>query len=137
MSEHCFRYAQQPKAEPSEVKRPYVLLELQSLQGEWFKVNALADTGADITCFPRGVSRLLGMQLKARKKMTLVSATGQKLPLYLHQVNVRFGSKESIMTVGFAETDIFPYLLGRKDVLDHFSMKFGKDDIWFLTEHTV
>lgn len=89
MSEVCFPYTQQPKAEPSEAKRPYVLLELQSSKGEWFKVNALADSGADITSFPRGVSRILGKPLKAGKKVTLVSATGTKLPLYLHEVMVR------------------------------------------------
>lgn len=131
MSGVCFPYTQQPKAEPEEAKRPYVLLELQSFKGEWFKVNALADSGADITSFPRGVCRILGKSLYKGKKVTLISATGTKLPLYLHEVKARLGSKEFTMTAGFAETDTFPYLLGRKDVLDHFNIKFSSKHVWF------
>lgn len=131
MSGVCFPYTQQPHAEPKEAKRPYVLLELQSLKGEWFKVNTLADSGADITSFPRGVARILGKDVSKGKKVKLVSATGTSLPLYLHEVKARLGSKEFIMTVGFAETDTFPYLLGRQDVLDIFNIKFSKDDVWF------
>jgi hypothetical protein len=134
LSKVCFPYTLQPKAEPSETKRPYVILELQSVKGEWFKVNALADSGADITSFPRGVSRILGKNFRKGKRVTLVSATGTKLALYLREIKARLGGREFIMTVGFAETDLFPYLLGRKDVLDHFNIKFAKNEVWFLGE---
>lgn len=134
MSKVCFPYTQKPNAEPEEAKRPYVLLELQSENDEWFKVNTLADTGADITSFPRGICDILGKELEKGKKVILISATGTKLSLYLHEVKARLGSKEFTMTVGFTETHTFPHLLGRKDLLDHFSIKFAKDDVWFVEE---
>ncbi len=109
-------------------------MEFQSESGEWFKVNPLADTGADVTAFPRGVCEILGKKLEEGKRVDLVSATGAKLPLYLHEVKARLGSKEFIMTVGFTTTHTFPHLLGRKDILDNFTIKFAKDDVWFLEE---
>jgi len=109
-------------------------MEIQAEDGEWFKVNPLADTGADITVFPRGVCDILGKRLKEGKKLELISATHTKLPLYVHKVKVRLASKEFDMDIGFTETHTFPHLLGRKHVLDHFSVKFAKDDIWFLEE---
>lgn len=135
MSKFCFPYTtQKPKAPPQEVKRPYIFMELQAENGEWFKVNPLADTGADVTAFPRGVCEILGKKVEKGKRVDLVSATGAKLPLYLHEVKVRLGSKEFTMSVGFTTIHTFPHLLGRKGVLDHFNIKFSKDDVWFIEE---
>lgn len=91
----------------------------------------LADSGADVTSLPRGVCEILGKDLYKGEKVEFVSATNTVHVLYLHKVKARLGSKEFLMTVGFAEAHKHPHLLGRRDLLDHFSVKFSKDDIWF------
>ncbi len=110
-------------------------MELQAQNGEWFKVNPLADTGADITVFPRGVCEILGKNLRDGKRLELVSATHHRLPLFIHKVTARLGPKQFEMDIGFTESHTFPHLLGRKDILDLFNINFAKDEVWFLEEN--
>ncbi|MGI0015077.1 MAG: hypothetical protein ACREBU_16810, partial [Nitrososphaera sp.] len=66
----CFPYARKPGSAAEAPKRPYVLMELQAENGDWFKVNPLADTGADITAFPKGVCQILGKKLESGRRET-------------------------------------------------------------------
>lgn len=131
MNHVCFKFVQRPGAPVGEITRPYAVVELQSETGAWFKDFMLADTGADVTSLPRGVCEILGKDLYKGERVEFISATNTVHVLYLHKVKARLGSNEFLMTVGFAETHTHPHLLGRRDLLDHFNMKFSKDDIWF------
>jgi hypothetical protein len=46
------------------IYRPFVEIYLKIKESQWFRVSTYADSGADITIFPKSVSDILGLKLQ-------------------------------------------------------------------------
>ena len=136
MTEYCFPYREEVSRLFGPISRPVVEGYLQAADGSWFKVFPYADSGADFSLFPRSVSKILGLNLKAGEKSFIQGVGGKRLVIYVHQVKLRIGDKELSLKAGFAFSDRVPYLLGRVDVLDHFDIRFELKRVCFVERAT-
>jgi len=65
------------------------LLYLKSKEKGWFAFRAYVDSGADISLFMRGDSRLLGLDLYEGEYRPIVGIGKILIPAYVHNVEVR------------------------------------------------
>ena len=132
MREYSFPYREEPSKVFGRVARPVVEVSLREQSGAWVKVFPYADSGADFSLFPKGICKLLGLQLKAGRRSFIRGVGGKPTVVYLHKVEMRIGEKSFNARVGFAVSERMPYLLGRLDVLEHFEIRFDKDKVCFI-----
>jgi hypothetical protein len=131
MREYCFPYREEISEAFGRIPRPAVEVFLKAQTGQWFRVFAYADSGADFSLFPKGICKLLGLELKAGQRSLIQGVSGKPGVVYLHSVEMRIGETNLSVRVGFASSERMPYLLGRLDVLDHFDIRFEKNRVCF------
>jgi hypothetical protein len=132
MREYCFPYREELSETFGRISRPAVEIFLRARTGPWFRVFAYADSGADFSLFPKGVCKLLGLELNAGERSLIQGVSGKPGVVYLHKVEMRIGEASLSVRVGFAASERMPYLLGRIDVLDHFDIRFEKNRVCFI-----
>lgn len=124
-----FRYQPAPSAIFGTVKRPLVALELYSpARHQWLTVsNLLADTGADLSIFPRVVGQALLGKITDGQPVTIRGIVpGTVLKSYLHRLRCRWNGQTFSLLAAIAETDAVTAVLGRVDGLDRLIATFVK-----------
>ena len=109
------------------VLRPLVSLEAYSeLLNRWVPLeDLLADTGADISVLPRPLGELLVDDVTTGRYSPLSGVNpAAVLPAFIHVVRIRLGDAEFEMPVAIADSSLVPPVLGRKDALDRFVVRF-------------
>jgi len=109
------------------ILRPLVSLEAYSEPLErWVLLeNLLADTGADISVLPRPLGELLLDDVTTGRYFPLSGVNPAAIvPAFVHIVRVRLGDTEFEMPVAIADSSLVPPLLGRRDALDRFVVRF-------------
>ena len=109
------------------VLRPLVSLEAYSeLLERWVLLeNILADTGADISVLPRPLGELLLDDITTGHYFPLSGVNPVAIvPAFVHIIRVRLGDAEFEMPVAIADSPLVPPLLGRRDALDRFVVRF-------------
>jgi len=81
-----FRYKKEPSKVFGFIYRPVVEVYLKTKQGEWFKVSPYADSGADITIFPRSVCEILGLRIEDGQQSTITGVSGEEIRIYIHRI---------------------------------------------------
>jgi len=127
-----FPYKKEPSTVFGYVYRPVVEIYLRTRDGDWFKVSTYADSGADITVFPRSVCELLGLSLQDGQESTVTGVGGEEIKIFIHRIMVRIGDEELKIRAGFAERENIPYLLGRTDILTCFNILFEEHRVVFI-----
>ena len=132
MKRFSFPYKKEPSTIFGYVYRPVVEIYLRTRDGDWFKVSTYADSGADITIFPRSVCELLGLSLQDGQESTVTGVGGEEIKIFIHRIMVRIGDEELKIRAGFAEREDIPYLLGRTDILTCFNILFEEHRVVFI-----
>ena len=132
MKRYCFPYKKEPSRVLGEIYRPVVEFHVGAKDKEWILVSAYADSGADITIFPKTVCALIGLELRKGERSIITGVSGAGIAFYIHKVRIKIGDKELKIRAGFAETENIPYLLGRTDILEHFDILFQSDRVCFI-----
>lgn len=132
MKRFSFPYKKEPSTVFGYVYRPVVEIYLRTRDGDWFKVSTYADSGADITVFPRSVCELLGLRLQDGQESTVTGVGGEEIKIFIHRIMVRIGDEELKIRAGFAEREDIPYLLGRTDILACFNILFEEHRVVFI-----
>lgn len=112
-----------------KIKRPRIDFELFSnSKREWILiVDALADTGADMSLIPRYLGELLVEDIIKGKYVEIKGIHPLSVVIaFLHRVRAKISNKEVIMPVAIAESNDVPSILGRIDGLDLFDANFSK-----------
>jgi hypothetical protein len=117
-----FKFREELSRKGEAIHRPIAEVFIKGRSGEWFRFYPYVDSGADINLFPRADCKLLGFNLKKGEAFEIGGVTGHTLKAYLHRLNFRIGNEEFEADVGFANSDKIPRLLGRKDILDYFTI---------------
>ncbi len=132
MREYCFPYREEISESFGQIPRPAVEVFVKAQTGQWFRVFAYVDSGADFSLFPKGLCKLLGIELKAGQRSLIQGISGKPGVVYLHELEMRIGDTNFNVRVGFAASERMPYLLGGLDVLDHFDIRFEKHRACFI-----
>ncbi|MCC6004305.1 MAG: retropepsin-like domain-containing protein [Thermofilum sp.] len=85
------------------VYRPVVKLSLKSIDDHWYTFTAYVDSGADVSLFPKGDSKLLGINLYKGECWKLFGVGGAIIPAYLHETRVKVGPLELPVRIAFAD----------------------------------
>ena len=110
------------------VKRPLISLDIRSVSGDWFHLrDVLADTGADISIFPRDIGELVCNDITRGKSIELRGIVPYAyLIAFIHEITFRLDGKEFVAPVAIAESNDVVPLLGRTKGLDCFEVAFSK-----------
>ena len=124
-----FKYQPSASAIFGIVRRPLVSLDLfSSVKKQWVPVtNLLADTGADLSIFPRAIGELLIGDIRRGQSLTLRGIVpGALLKGYLHRLSCKFNGRTFRLLVAIAESEDVTAVLGRVDGLDRLIATFVK-----------
>jgi len=129
MPEKTFNYKEGKSDLFTKVKRPLIDIEAFSENRNiWVLLyEVLADTGADISIFPRIIGRLIFNDITDGKQIEIRGVVPySRLICYLHKVKVRINGRNFTMPVAVADSDDAPLILGRVNGLDLFDASFLK-----------
>jgi len=132
LKKFSFSYKKEPSTLFGYIYRPVVEIYLKTKENQWFKVSTYADSGADITIFPKSVSEIIGLKLQDGQESTVTGVGGEEIKIFVHKITVRIEEEKLKVRAGFAEREDIPYLLGRTDILTHFNILFEKDKVVFI-----
>ncbi len=119
-----FPYERRASAIFGTVRRPVAHVELYSAVFQrWIAYTMIVDTGADYCVLPASIAWDLGIKLRQCEPHTASGIGGQQ-KVFLHRtVQMRLGSWEFLVPVGFVEREDLPPLLGRYQCLDLFDLR--------------
>ena len=113
-----------------EVLIPVVKIFLSGI--EEIAVDAIVDSGAVVSIFPRSLCGLLGLVFEDGTKASVRSATGEEIHVRIHKVKIRIGDFCFDARVAFSEMENIPYVLGRLDVFNAAEIRFERDGTSFV-----
>jgi hypothetical protein len=102
---------------------PIVPIELEGV--EWVELHAFVDSGASYSIFHSDVAEILGIDFVKGEKNLMKVGDGIQIPVYSHNINVRFNEKEFIAKIGFSDKLGIGFdILGREGFFDRFIICF-------------
>ena len=110
-----------------EVKIPVIKVFL--CDGKEIGIDAILDSGAVISVFPRSICDVIGINFEKGEKASIRTATGEEIAISVLRVNFKIGDFGFKAIVGFAETEKIPYIIGRLDVFDELDIIFEKERV--------
>jgi hypothetical protein len=90
-------------------------------QDGWF----LIDTGADFTTVPESLAEVVGIDLRACPKESIMGIEGHLIPARVGSLTLLFGGESFPIRCHFLKSERTPYLLGRMDVFSRFNIFFN------------
>ncbi len=109
---------------------PIINIKLKGKK-EWVEFSGFIDTGASYCLFHADVAEVLGITLENGQKEEMVLGDGDILPVYIHTLSVSLAGKEFNARIGFSkQLNINMYIIGRKDIFEHFIIAFNERDKW-------
>ncbi|MGH7772891.1 MAG: retropepsin-like aspartic protease [Candidatus Binatia bacterium] len=119
-----FPYERRASAIFGTIRRPVAHVELYSAVFQrWIAYTMIVDTGADYCVLPASIAWDLGIKLRQCEPHTASGIGGQQ-KVFLHRTaQMRFGSWEFLVPVGFVKRENLPPLLGRYQCLDLFDLR--------------
>ena len=82
---------------------PIVPLELKG--EEWVELHAFVDSGASYSIFHADIAEILGIKYTKGEKNFMTVGDGAQIPVYIHNINVRFIGKEFIAKIGYPKKE--------------------------------
>jgi hypothetical protein len=104
---------------------PIVRLEIKS-PDRWIETEAYVDSGASYCIFKTEVAEILKIKLVKGHKVLLTVGDGGLIPVYLHNLPVKFAGHEFNARIGFSEKLGVEFnLIGRASFFDRFMVCFN------------
>jgi hypothetical protein len=102
---------------------PIVPIELNGV--EWIELHAYVDSGASYSIFHADIAEILGINYIHGEKTFMKVGDGAQIPVYTHNIDVRFNEKEFTAKIGFSnKLGIGFDILGRESFFDRFVICF-------------
>ena len=118
------------------ITRPVLTLSVYSIQfSRWFSVkNVLVDTGADVSVVPLGLGQLLVGNVQQGEPIQLgrVVSSAAMFHGFVHSIKTQIGDITFEMPIAVAMTATIPPIIGRREALDRFSIRFVKGQEFVL-----
>lgn len=105
---------------------PMLTLEVWNLNGNWTSFEAYVDSGATYSIFDADSAAILGLEITQGRKSAIIVGDGNRIPVYLFQLPVRFSGHSFRATIGFSKKlGVGFNLLGRHSFFNHFRICFN------------
>ena len=118
-----------PTLAKDQVRRPIVPVRLLGQNGRWSTIDALIDTGADITLFPERLAERLGVNLTDIAEVPLTSALGTIATYRAVELTLELRRFPDTMrwqgVVGFLPRHMTYGLLGTRGVFEFFDVQYS------------
>jgi len=118
------------------IHRPTARVYLQSKKGEWFAFRVYIDSGADISLFTKGDSKILELNLYEGEYRPIIGIGKILIPAYIHKVKMKIGDTVLNADISFADSDEVPRILGRTNIFKHFKITFNESNLETIFETT-
>ena len=118
------------------IYRPTARVYLQSKKSKWFAFRVYIDSGADISLFTKGDSKILELNLYEGEYRPIIGIGKILIPAYIHKVKMKIGDTVLNVSVSFADSDEVPRLLGRTNIFKHFKITFNESNLETIFETT-
>lgn len=99
-------------------------------------VFMLLDSGADLSLIPYSVGETIGLELDIENKSELQGIGEGSVPYLLNDVKLKIDSIEFSARVGWALIEEVPFILGRLDVFQYFSVEFREFENRIILERS-
>ena len=103
MKEFFFPYKRIHSDIFGEVKIPVAKIFLKG--GEEIGVDAIVDSGAIVSIFPKSLSEILGLNFEKGKKASVRTATGEEIKIRIQTIELRIGDYCFKARVAFSENE--------------------------------
>ncbi len=84
----------------------------------------LLDSGADISFIPYSVGETIGLELNLANRREVQGIGEGSVPYILSQVRLKIADAEISARIGWSLIEEVPFILGRLDVFQNFSIEF-------------
>ena len=112
-----------------EMWRPYLVVEIADLQGEFIPYEILLDSGADISLITFTMGEYLGLtENLGEQRIRLRGIKRESVEILLKQVTMRIEGQQFPCQVGWAMEEHVPLVLGRLDVFSRFHIEFRQEE---------
>ncbi|MCY2995000.1 MAG: hypothetical protein NTY19_45130 [Planctomycetota bacterium] len=117
-----------PTLAKQHIHRPIVAVHLQASAGRWLSIDALVDTGSDVSLFPESLARRLALDLRGVSPTPLTSALGTVATYRPVELVLELRRFPDVLrwktTVGFLDRPMTYGLLGTKGFFEFFTMHY-------------
>lgn len=106
--------------------------------GKKEKINLLMllDSGADISLIPYSVGEFLGLPLNMTNRSEVQGIGEGAVPYILNSVKLKIGDFEFDARIGWTLIEEIPFILGRLDVFQQFSIEFREFENEIILKHS-
>jgi len=96
---------------------------------EWVEFRAYVDSGASCSIFHSDVVDILNIELKKGEKGYIIVGDGTEIPVYYHNLDIKFATKEFKAIIGFSEQLGIGFdIIGHRDIFDRFRICFDNNE---------
>ena len=118
-----FDYREERLRSGEIILRPVAKAYLLRSDGEWIAEYFYVDSGADYTLIPYRMGRFLGLE-RIASDVKEIGGIGGVIGVRFAVVPMRIGEHPFKCAVAWAQIERVAFLLGRKDVFEHFDITF-------------
>jgi len=118
-----FEYKKELDRNGEAVYRPIADVWFKSSTNNWVELHPYIDSGADITLVPYSFGKLLGFR-KIFAPREKIGGIGGKMDVICVKSEIKIGDKIIKATIGWAQSENVPALLGRSEIFDEFEVSF-------------
>ena len=108
--------------------RPLIAVKLVADDGRYLLIDALIDTGADVSLFPQDLAEQLGFDMSRPPDGTVSAAIGGECGYRLHNVTLELRRHPEVMRwqvrVGFVEQTMSYAILGTRGFFEFFRLEY-------------
>ncbi len=114
------------------MKFPYVelrgrLLPIVPVEVNDIEFYAFVDSGASFSIFHSDIAEMLELKIESGEKVLVTVGDGSLIPVYIHELKVKFADKEFEAKIGFSKKLGIGFdIIGRKDFFDNFKICFDE-----------
>ena len=110
------------------IHRPIVMLHVASSSGRFVNVDALVDTGADVSLFPNSMASKLGIELPTSPGLTIGSPIGSTTAYRLAEVQLEIRRPPDVLrwrtSIGFVDRPLPYAILGTRGFFEFFRLSY-------------
>lgn len=118
-----FDYRQEQLRSGEVIFRPVAKIYLPRFENEWIAQYFYVDSGADYTLIPYQMGKFLGLE-KIASEVKEIGGIGGVIGVRFALVPLRIGTHQFNCTIAWAQIEHVPFLLGRKNIFEHFDITF-------------